>query len=190
MSGASGATGYFRSSRFLFARRKEGAKDVMKRIVALLTMASLVTAMLLLAGTTTAKQTEAVTVEVGPTAKLIGDGQAVQVKIKFSCEPPAEVLEALVTVHQDEGAAFGEGFLGSSAVCDGRQHVDRVEVQALDSTFHSGEAFVSGFVLVCLDAECVETAQGQDTRVVRVVGSQLRAAEPPRASLFTELPRR
>jgi hypothetical protein len=146
------------------------SEDVMKRIVALLTMATLVTAMLLPASIATAQQTEAVTVEVGPTARLIGDGQAVQVKVKVACEPPAEVLEALVTVHQDEGAASGEGFLGSSVVCDGKQRVHRVTVETLDSTFRPGEALVSGFVLVCLDAECVETAQGQDSRLVRVVG--------------------
>ncbi len=145
---------------------------MIKRFMWLVTLAALMVTMLLPTGAANARQqADSVVVEVGPTARLIDDGQAVQVKVKVSCEPPAEVLEALVTVHQDEGAAFGEGFLGSSAVCDVRQHVHRVEVQALDSTFHSGEAFVSGFVLVCLDAECVETAQGQDTRVVRVVGS-------------------
>jgi hypothetical protein len=36
----------------------------------------------------------------------------------------------------------------------------------------SGEAFVSAFVLVCLDAECVDIAQAQDTRTVKVVGGQ------------------
>jgi hypothetical protein len=46
-----------------------------------------------------------------------------------------------------------------------------VRVETLDSTFHRGEAFVSAFVLVCLDVECTETAQGQDSRVIRIVGS-------------------
>jgi hypothetical protein len=146
---------------------------VIKRFMSLVTLAALLVAMLLPPAAANARQqADSVVVEVGPTAKLLEDGQFVRVKVKFACEPPAEVLEALVTVHQEEGAAFGEGFLGSSAVCDGRQHVERVEVQAQDSsTFLSGEAVVSGFVLVCLDAECVETAQGQDTREVRVVGS-------------------
>jgi hypothetical protein len=147
-------------------RRKEVR---MKLLVALLTVTAFMVVMLLPAVAATAQE-EAVRVEVGPTAKLIGDGQAVQVKVKVACEPPAEVLEALVTVHQDEGAASGEGFLGSSVVCDGKQRVHRVTVETLDSTFRPGEAFVSGFVLVCLDAECVETAQGQDSRLVRVVG--------------------
>jgi hypothetical protein len=122
-------------------------------------------------GAASAQQADTVVVEVGPTAKLLDDGQAVRVKVKVACEPPAEVLEALVTVHQDdEGAAFGEAGI-TSVVCDGKARVHRVTVEALDSTFRPGEAFVSAFVLVCLDAECVETAQGQDSRVVRVVGS-------------------
>jgi hypothetical protein len=145
----------------------------MKRPVALLTVAAFMVVMLLPAGGATAQE-ESVTVEVGPTAKLLDDGQAVRVKVKVACEPPAEVLEALVTVHQDEGAAFGEAGI-TSVVCDGRTHVHKVEVEALDSTFHAGEAFVSAFVLVCLDPEdpeCTDTAQGQDSTVVKVVGSR------------------
>jgi hypothetical protein len=108
-------------------------------------------------------------VEVGPTAKLIEDGQFVLVKVKVSCEPGVDhVLEGLLFVEQED--AFGEGFL-SSVVCDGRPHVHREEVEALDGPFHRGEAFVSAFVLVCLDEECENTADGQQTRQVRVVGS-------------------
>ena len=44
----------------------------------------------------TAQEEEVVTVEVGPTAKLIDDGQAVQVRVKVTCEAPAQVLEAAV----------------------------------------------------------------------------------------------
>jgi hypothetical protein len=74
----------------------------------------------------------------------------------------------LLFVQQED--AYGEGFL-HSVECDGRTHVHMEEVQALDGPFHRGEAFVSAFVLVCLDEECAETAQGQETRLVRVVGS-------------------
>jgi hypothetical protein len=143
----------------------------LRRTLSILTIAGALVAMLSPLGAASAQQADTVKVKVGPTAKLLDDGRAVQVEVRVKCGPPAEVLEALVTVSQDEGAASGQGFLGSSAVCDGKQHAHSVEVQTLDSTFHSGEAFVSGFVLVCLDAECVETAQGQDSRVVRVVGS-------------------
>lgn len=147
----------------------------MKRFVSLITVAALMVTMLLPAASPTAaeshrQQADVVVVEVGPTAKLVDDGQAVRVKVKVECEPPAEVLEALITVHQDEGAAFGEAGI-TSVVCDGRTHMQMEEVEALDSTFDRGEAFVSAFVLVCLDAECAETAQGQDSRVVRIVGS-------------------
>jgi hypothetical protein len=141
----------------------------MKRIVALLTIATVMEAMLLPAGTAASAQgEEAVRVEVGPTAKLIEDGQAVRVKVKVSCEPVDHVLEALLFVQQED--AYGEGFL-RSVVCDGTTHVHMEEVEALSGTFHSREAWVSAFVLVCLDAECAQTAQGQETRLVRVVGS-------------------
>jgi hypothetical protein len=143
----------------------------MRRFISLVTVAALMVAMLFPASAASARQqADTVVVEVSPTAKLVDGGQAVRVKVKVECEPPAEVLEALVTVSQDEGAAFGEAGI-TSVVCDGKKRTHKVTVQALDSTFRPGEAFVSAFVLVCLDAECAETAQGQDSRVVRVVGS-------------------
>jgi hypothetical protein len=142
----------------------------MRRFISLVTVAALVAAMLLPAGGASARQqADTVKVKVGPTAELLDDGRAVQVEVKVKCKPLAEVLEALVTVHQDEGAAFGEAGI-TSVTCDGKMRTHTVTVQALDGTFRHGEAFVSGFVLVCLDAECAETAQGQDSRVVRVVG--------------------
>ncbi len=141
----------------------------MRRFIMLVTVAALSAAMLLALGAASAQQADTVKVKVGPTAELLDDGRAVQVEVKVKCNPPAEVLEALVTVSQDEGAAFGEAGI-TSVTCDGKKRTHTVAVQALDSTFRLGEAFVSGFVLVCLDAECAETAQGQDSRVVKVVG--------------------
>ncbi len=140
----------------------------MKRFVALLTAATLMVA-LLPAGAASAQEEEVVTVEVGPTAKLIEGGQAVRVKVKVSCEPVDHVLEAWIPAVQQEDA-FGQGFL-HPVVCDGRTRVHMEEVEALDAPFHPGEASVSAFVLVCLDEACSETAQGQETRLVRVVGS-------------------
>jgi hypothetical protein len=135
----------------------------------LVTAAALVAAMLLPLGAAGAQQADTVVVEVGPTAKLIDDGDFVRVKVKVTCEPVDHVLESLLFVQQQD--ASGEGFI-SPVVCDGRTHVLMEEVEALsESPFHPGEASVSAFVLVCLDAECSETAQGQETRVVRVVGS-------------------
>jgi hypothetical protein len=143
----------------------------LRRTLSILTVAGALVAMLSPLGAASAQQqADTVKVKVGPTAKLLDDGRAVQVEVSVKCEPPAEVLEALVTVHQDEGAAFGEAGI-TSVVCDGKKHTDTVDVEALDSTFAPGEAFVSALVLVCLDAECVETAEDQDSRLVRVVGS-------------------
>jgi hypothetical protein len=141
----------------------------MRRLIMLVTVAALSATMLLPLGAASAQQADTVVVEVGPTAKLLDDGQFVRVKVKVSCVPSVDhVLESLLFVQQED--AYGEGFL-HSVECDGRTHVHMEEVQALDGPFHRGEAFVSAFVLVCLDEECAETAQGQETRLVRVVGS-------------------
>jgi hypothetical protein len=141
-----------------------------KRLAVLLTVAALMAALLLPADMVTAqeRETEVVRVEVGPSAKLTEDGQFVRVKVKVTCQPVDHILEALLFVQQE--GAYGEGFL-SSVVCHGKTHVHMEEVEASDGAFRPGEAFVSAFVLVCLDAECTQSAQGQETRVVRVVGS-------------------
>jgi hypothetical protein len=148
----------------------KGGEDEMKRLIALLTVATLMVALLPPAGVAGAQEEETVTVEVGPTAKLIEDGQAVQVKVKVSCEPPAEVLEAAVFAQQDEQTVWGEAGI-ASVVCDGETQVRFVEVNALEGQFHRGEVYVSAFVLVCLDPNCEDTAAGGDTRsTVKVVG--------------------
>jgi hypothetical protein len=129
----------------------------MRRFISLVTAAVLTVVMLLPAGATSAQQQfGTIVVEVGPTAKLLDDGQAVQVNVTVQCEPPAEVREALVTVRQDAGAAFGEAEL-PAVVCDGKKRTHRVRVEALESTFRPGEAFLSTAVSLCLDAECMAT---------------------------------
>jgi hypothetical protein len=103
---------------------------VIKRLMSLVTVAALMVAMLSPTAAANARQqADSVVVDVGPTAKVLDDGQAVRVKVKVACEPPAEVLEALVTVHQDEEAAFGEAGI-TSVVCDGKTRVHRVAVEA------------------------------------------------------------
>jgi hypothetical protein len=145
----------------------KGGEVEVKRLVVLLTVATLMIALVLPAGVVGAQEKEHLTVEVGPTAKLIDDGQAVQVKV--SCEPVVDhVLESLLFVQQED--AYGEGF-GFPVVCDGKTRVYIPKVEALDGPFHRGEAFVSAFALVCLDETCENTAQGQETRQVKVVGS-------------------
>jgi hypothetical protein len=141
----------------------------MKRIMLVLSLVALMVAVLLPVGAAATQEEEVVTGEVGPTAKLIDDGQAVQVKVKVTCEAPAQVLEAAVFAQQDEQTVSGEAGI-ASVVCDGKSQVRFVEVNDLEGTFHRGEAFVSAFVLVCLDPDCAETADGGDTGMVKVVG--------------------
>ena len=92
------------------------------------------------------------------------------VKVKVTCEPESvdHILEALLFVQQED--AYGEGFL-RSVVCDGRTRVHMEVVRRPRQHISYGEAFVSAFVLVCVDDACAETAQGQETRLVRIIGS-------------------
>ena len=143
----------------------------MKRCMILATVVVLMVALLASAGMVGAQEEEEhLTVEVGPTAKLIDDGQFVRVKVKVSCEPGVDhVLESLLFVQQED--AYGEGF-GFPVVCDGKTRVHMAKVEALSgSLFHPGEASVSAFALVCLDETCENTAQGQETRPAKIVGS-------------------
>ena len=123
----------------------------MKRFVMLLAVAALIVA-LLPPGVASAQEEEHVTVEVGPIAKLIDDGQFVRVKVKVSCEPGVHhVLESLLFVQQED--AYGEGW-GFPVVCDGKTRVHMAKVEAFSGLFHPGEASVSAFALVCLDETC------------------------------------
>jgi hypothetical protein len=138
-------------SVFLLGKGKGGEIEVKRRVV-LLTVATLMMALVPPTGVVGAQEEEEhLTVEVGSTAKLIDD-----------------VLESLLFVQQED--AYGEGF-GFPVVCDGKTRVYMPKVEALDGPFHRGEASVSAFALVCLDETCENTAQGQETRQVRVVGS-------------------
>jgi hypothetical protein len=139
----------------------------MRRLIMLVTVAALSATMLLPLGAASAQQADTVVVEVGPTAKLLDDGQFVRVKVKVSCVPSVDhVLESLLFVQQQD--AYGEGF-GFPVVCDGKTRVHMAKVEAFSGLFHRGEASVSAFALVCLDEECENTVQGQETRPVKVV---------------------
>jgi hypothetical protein len=144
---------------------EKGGEAEMKRMVALLTMATLIATFMLAAGTVSAQE-EAVTLEVGPSARVIGGGQALLVTIEVTCEPNLQVLEANVFVQQ--GATSVLAGIGS-VECDGTPHTHKVKVSALDGQFSRGEANVSAFVLL-LDASTGMTVQGQDARTVSVVG--------------------
>jgi hypothetical protein len=142
---------------------------VIKRFMSLVTVAALMVAMLLPTAAANARQqADTVVVDVGPTAQLLEDGQAVRVKVKVACEPGWQVLEANVSATQ--GATSSLAGIGG-VVCDGKPHVHKVRVNALDGQFSRGTASVSAFVLL-LDPATQTTVQGQDARTVSVVGAR------------------
>lgn len=108
----------------------------------------------------------AVAVAIQPAAKLVGDG-AVRVVVVASCDSGHQVLEAHLSVSQDDQAI--SAMTGIPVRCDGRARRYRVTVSPLDGAFHAGDAFASAFVLICADPPtCGTTEQGQDARTVTV----------------------
>ena len=107
----------------------------------------------------------AVTVSVKPRAKLVADG-AVRAVVVASCDPGSQVLEAHVSVSQDNQAISGQA--GIPVRCNGKSRKYRVTVVPLEGAFHAGPAFGSAFVLTCADPTCGTTEQGQATRTIRV----------------------
>jgi hypothetical protein len=139
---------------------------MMKRIVLMVTVAVIV-AMILAAGAASAQQP--VSVQIAPNAQVIAGGQTLLVTVEVACEPGLEVLEAHVDVQQ--GATFRQAGIGS-VECDGKSHVHKVRVTALEGqNFSSGEASVSAFVLV-IDPQTTPqtTHQAQASETVSVVG--------------------
>jgi hypothetical protein len=119
-----------------------------------------------LAWTGQATAQAAVAVAIQPAAKLVGDG-AVRVVVVASCDSDHQVLEAHLSVSQDDQAISGT--TGIPVRCDGRARRYRVTVSPLDGAFHAGDAFASAFVLTCADPPtCGTTEQGQDARTITV----------------------
>jgi hypothetical protein len=139
----------------------------MKRIVFMVTVA-LVVALIVVGGAASAQEPEAVSVQVGPTAQAIAGGQTLLVTVEVACEPGWQVLEAQVFAQQEGATSTFAGIGG--VVCDGKPHVHKVRVNALDGQFSRGTASVSAFVLL-LDPATQMTVQGQDARTVSVVGA-------------------
>ena len=107
-----------------------------------------------------------VTVSIEPRAKLTATG-AVRVVVVASCDPGDQVLEAHLSVSQDDQTISGQA--GIPVRCDGKSRKYRVAVSPLEGTFHPGDAFVSAFVLTCTDPPtCGMTEQGQDVGTVTV----------------------
>jgi hypothetical protein len=119
-----------------------------------------------LAWTGQATAQAAVAVAIQPAAKLVGDG-AVRVVVVASCDAGHQVLEAHLSVSQDDQAI--SGMTGIPVSCDGRARRYRVTVSPLGGAFHAGDAFASAFVLTCADPPtCGTTEQGQDARTITV----------------------
>jgi len=108
---------------------------------------------------TAAAQDEGVSVEIEDTAKLRNDG-AVLVQVQVTCPKGMEVLEAHVSVSQDDQTVFGQS--GIPVKCTGKPHTYRTAVTAQQGQFHTGSAYSSAFVLI-IDRATNTTQSGGDT---------------------------
>jgi hypothetical protein len=106
----------------------------------------------------------ATSVTIDEKAKRVDGGAAVVVRLTITCDPGKDILEAHVSVSQDE--ASGMAGIGG-IVCDGAPHRYRVRVGTFEGTYDRGDAFASAFILR-IDPQTQQTEQGQDSRTVRV----------------------
>ena len=100
----------------------------------------------------------AVSVALAPKAKLADEGVVVA-RLTITCDPGREILEAHLTVSQDDQRVSGTAGI-AGVRCDGKAHKYRVMVHPQEGTFHAGEGFASAFVLV-LDPATGTIEQGQ-----------------------------
>lgn len=83
---------------------------------------------------------------IHPQASLAGDGAAIVVQVRVACAGGSDVLEAFVYVTQDGAQS---PFTAIPVRCGGPGRTYSVRVPApAGSTFHTGAASASGFVLV------------------------------------------
>jgi hypothetical protein len=86
----------------------------------------------------------------------LNGGMELLVRGNAVCHPVGGVDVPLETgIFVSQGSVAGEGFFGG-IVCDGTIQRWRARVLAFDGVFRRGEAFASGFILVCDDdgSEC------------------------------------
>jgi hypothetical protein len=107
----------------------------------------------------------AVSVSIAPDAKLVDAGTVVA-RVTVACDRGDQVLEAHLTVSQDDQRISGTAGIGGVR-CDGKQHRFRVRVTPQEGSFHTGDAFASAFVLV-LDPATGMTEQGQATATIAI----------------------
>ena len=128
-----------------------------RRIALTLTLAAAAIA-LLVAPTASA----AVLATVEPMAKIIDRGAGVIARITVECDEGWQVLEANVTVSQDNQAVSGTAGI-PGVTCDGKAHKYRVQVNAQEGSFRKGEAHASAFVLVLNEGGTTEQGQASGT---------------------------
>jgi hypothetical protein len=107
----------------------------------------------------------AAAVSIQSEAKLLANG-AVRAVVVASCDPGDHVLEAQLSVSQDNQALSGQA--GIPVRCDGKSRKYRVMVGPFEGAFHAGGAVASAFVLTCAVPTCGTTDQGHDTRTITV----------------------
>lgn len=95
--------------------------------------------------TAPAEAAPSVSVQVARNASL--SGSAIVALVTVSCSDGASVLEAQLTVSQDNQATSGTAGI-AGVVCDGRPHRYTVTVNGQQGAFHTGPAHASAFVLV------------------------------------------
>lgn len=105
------------------------------------------------------------TVSIDQDAKLVRGGSVVA-RVTITCDPAREVVEAHLTISQDDQRTSGTAGI-SGIRCDSRPHTVKVRVTPLEGAFHEGDASASAFILL-LDPSTGTTDQGQDSRTISV----------------------
>jgi hypothetical protein len=104
------------------------------------------------------------TVSIEPEAKLVRG--SVVARLTITCDSGRDVLEAHITISQDDQRTSGTAGI-SRIRCDDRPHTVRVRVTPVEGAFHEGDAFASAFISR-LDPNTGTTEQGQDARTITV----------------------
>jgi hypothetical protein len=137
----------------------------MRRVIVGGMAAVLLVSLALAAPAAAARPADVVRVHLAPKADLGADGN-ITGSVRVSCPAGLQILEAGVTLSQDDQAIFGQGFI-DRITCDGKQRWYRWRAFWFDQPFHTGAAYVSAFVIVT-DENFEDTVSGGDTRIVRV----------------------
>jgi hypothetical protein len=108
----------------------------------------------------------AVMVTISPKAKLVEQG-GVLVRVEITCDAPGDVVEAFVTLSQDNQAIFGQGGIGGVR-CDGKRHHHRAVVRSQQDSFHKGTGYASAFLLICpAEGQCQSGGDVEENLVIR-----------------------